>query len=152
ILATGAIHQHLIREGVRGRVSILVVSGETRDEHDLACLIAFGASAVNPYLAIDRVIDIARDDGVDPVTAQENYRRTLENGLLKIMSKMGICTLSAYRGSELFEVIGLSEYVCKLAFANAPRRIRGIGMEEIARRVLSLHEGYSGSDGISGGF
>ncbi len=152
VLATGAIHQHLIRKGVRGRVSILVVSGETRDEHDLACLIAFGASAVNPYLAIDRVIDIARDDGVDPVTAQENYRRSLENGLLKIMSKMGICTLSAYRGSELFEVIGLSESVCKLAFANAPRRIRGIGMEEIARRVLSLHEGYSGSDGISGGF
>ncbi|HSM45202.1 MAG TPA: glutamate synthase central domain-containing protein, partial [Acidimicrobiia bacterium] len=104
LLAVGAVHHHLIDEGVRGDVSLVVVSGEPRDSHDIATLVGFGASAVNPYLAIDQVIDLARSGmiDVDPVTAQENYRTGLETGLLKIMSKMGICTLSAYRGSELF--------------------------------------------------
>lgn len=154
VLATGAIHHHLIDLGVRGQVSIVVVSGESRDEHDIACLIAFGASAVNPYLAIDQIIELARGGmvPVDPIIAQENYRRALENGLLKIMSKMGVCTLSAYRGSELFEVIGLSEAVCQRAFRNAPRRLRGIGMTEVARRSLSLHSEYLTGEPRSGGF
>jgi glutamate synthase domain-containing protein 1 len=114
LLAVGSVHHHLIDRGVRGDVSLVVVSGEPRDAHDIAALIGFGASAVNPYLAIDQVIDLARLGMVDldPVTAQENYRSGLETGLLRIMSKMGICTLAAYRGSELFEVIGLSEQVC----------------------------------------
>lgn len=154
LLVTGAVHHRLIDEGIRGKASLIVVSGEPRDEHDLACLIAFGASAVNPYLAIDQVIELSRGGmvTVDPVTAQENYRSALENGLLKIMSKMGICTLSAYRGSELFEVIGLAESVCQKAFRNAPRRLRGIGMTEIARRTLTLHASYLEGEGRSGGF
>ena len=154
LLVTGAVHQHLIDLGIRGRVSLVVVSGEPRDEHDVACLIGFGASAVNPYLAIDQVIDLARAGmvGVDPVTAQENYRAALEAGLAKIMSKMGICTLSAYRGSELFEVIGLSEQVCQKAFRNAPRRLRGIGMADIAAQALARHSTLAGGEGSSGGF
>ena len=115
LLALGAVHHRLIDEGVRGSVSLVVVSGEPRDPHDLACLVGFGASAVNPYLAIEHARDLAASGAidVDPVAAQENYRQAMEGGLLKIMSKMGICTLSAYRGSELFEVIGLSEQVCR---------------------------------------
>jgi glutamate synthase domain-containing protein 2/glutamate synthase domain-containing protein 3 len=154
LLALGAVHHCLIDEGVRGDVSLVVVSGEPRDAHDLACLMGFGASAVNPYLAIDQVRDLAVSGGldVDPVLAQENYRSALEQGLLKIMSKMGICTLSAYRGSELFEVIGLSEMVCRFAFRNAPRRLRGIGFEDLARQALERHASYADSDQASGGF
>ncbi|MGB7860470.1 MAG: glutamate synthase large subunit [Acidimicrobiia bacterium] len=154
LLVVGSVHQRLIEEGVRGEVSVVVVSGEPRDPHDVACLIGFGASAVNPYLAIDQIIDLARSGmvDVDPVTAQENYRRALETGLLKIMSKMGICTVSAYRGSELFEVIGLSEEVCSRAFRSAPRRLRGIGIETLAEHALSRHAGYTGGTPIPGGF
>jgi glutamate synthase domain-containing protein 2/glutamate synthase domain-containing protein 1/glutamate synthase domain-containing protein 3 len=154
LLTVGAVHHHLIDEGLRGDVSIVVVSGDPRDSHDVACLVGFGASAVNPYLAIDQVIDLARSGmvDVDPVTAQENYRKALETGLLKIMSKMGVCTLSAYRGSELFEVIGLSEKVCHRSFRNAPRRLRGVGMTELARQALRRHEGYSGGGSLAGGF
>ncbi|MEX2134938.1 MAG: glutamate synthase central domain-containing protein, partial [Acidimicrobiia bacterium] len=154
LLAVGAVHHHLIDEGVRGDVSLVVVSGEPRDAHDLACLIGFGASAVNPYLAIDQVIGLATRNQVevDPVTAQENYRAALEAGILKIMSKMGICTLSAYRGSELFEVIGIAEKVCRRAFRNAPRRLRGSTIEDLAAHALARHELYAAGEAASGGF
>ena len=154
MLVVGSVHHRLIDAGVRGDVSLVVVSGEPRDAHDVACLIGFGASAVNPYLAIDQVIDLARSGMIDldPVTAQENYRSALETGLLKIMSKMGICTVSAYRGSELFEVIGLSERVCERAFRNSPRRLRGIGFRTIADDALTRHAGFSQGQNASGGF
>ena len=154
LLALGAVHHRLIDEGVRGAVSLVVVSGEPRDAHDLACLVSFGASAVNPYLAIDQVRDLAASGAVDvdPVLAQENYRSALETGLLKIMSKMGICTLSAYRGSELFEVIGLSESVCRFAFRNAPRRLRGISIEDLADQALERHARHEADAQESGGF
>ncbi|MCH8982674.1 MAG: glutamate synthase large subunit [Acidobacteria bacterium] len=154
LLVVGAVHHHLIDAGVRGHVSLVVVSGEPRDAHDVACLIGFGASAVNPYLAIDQVLGLAVSGmvDVDPVTAQENYRAVLEAGLLKIMSKMGICTLSAYRGSELFEVIGISEQLCRRAFRNAPRRLRGIGILELAGHALERHQSYQDGKHESGGF
>ncbi|MGH8913049.1 MAG: glutamate synthase large subunit [Acidimicrobiia bacterium] len=154
LLALGAVHHHLIDQGVRGSVSLVIVSGEPRDPHDLACLIAAGCSAVHPYLAIEHARDLAANGAidVDPVAAQENYRSAMENGLLKIMSKMGICTLSAYRGSELFEVIGLSEKVCRRAFRNASRRLRGIGMKEIARQALQRHATYAEGEVDPGGF
>ncbi len=154
LLVVGAVHHHLIDMGVRGDASLVVVSGEPRDAHDIACLIGFGASAVNPYLAIDQVIDLASSGMVeeDPVTAQENYRKTLESGVAKIMSKMGICTLAAYRGSELFEVIGLSEEICHRAFRNAPRRLRGMGFEEIAAQALWRHGSFASGSAIAGGF
>jgi glutamate synthase domain-containing protein 2/glutamate synthase domain-containing protein 3 len=133
---------------------LVVVSGEPRDPHDLACLVGFGASAVNPYLAIEHARDLAATGAidVDPVPAQENFRLAMENGLLKIMSKMGICTLSAYRGSELFEVIGLSERVCRKAFRNAPRRLRGIGFRELARQALQRHSAFGEESTEPGGF
>ncbi|MGH8926138.1 MAG: glutamate synthase large subunit [Acidimicrobiia bacterium] len=154
VLAVGAVHHALIEAGVRIKASMIVVSGEPRDSHDLAMLIAAGASALNPYLAIDQVRALA-DSGlvnVDPVVAQENYRSALQNGLLKVMSKMGICTVSAYRGSELFEVIGLSEEVCELSFRTAPRRFRGLGFNELGKRVLDLHREYTAGEESPGGF
>lgn len=154
VLAVGAVHHHLIDAGVRMKASIVVVSGEPRDSHDLACLIAFGASAVNPYLAIDQVRALAeaREINVDPVVAQENYRSSLQAGLLKVMSKMGICTVSAYRGGELFEVIGLDEEVCDTAFRFTPRRLGGLSLEDVANQQLELHAGYENGEEHSGGF
>ena len=154
VLVVGAIHHALIEAGIRIKASMIVVSGEPRDSHDLAMLIAAGASAVNPYLAIDQVRALAEEGvvNVDPVVAQENYRSALQSGLLKVMSKMGICTVSAYRGSELFEVIGLGEDVCDLSFRNAPRRFIGLSLDQVAGRVLELHSRYREGEEFAGGF
>jgi glutamate synthase domain-containing protein 2/glutamate synthase domain-containing protein 3 len=154
MLAVGAVHHHLIDAGIRMRASIVVVTGESRDSHDLACLIGAGASAVNPYLAIDQVRAMAETDevAVDPVVAQENYRSALQTGLLKVMSKMGICTVSAYRGSELFEAVGLDAEVTDLAFRHTSARVTGYGFDHIASRVLELHAAYAGGDEMVGGY
>jgi len=145
-LAVGAVHHHLIDVGLRLHASIIAVSGEPRDAHDLACLIGFGAAAVNPYLAIEQVRAMAIADEVPlgAVEAQENYRISLEEGLLKIMSKMGICTVKSYRSSELFEAIGLDEEVCELAFRYTQRRIGGTGFDRIVNDVIERHHRYSG--------
>ncbi len=154
MLAVGATHHHLIEEGIRLRASIVAVSGDPRDSHDLACLLGYGASAVNPYLAIDQVRSLAEQGVVklDPVVAQENYRSALQSGLLKVMSKMGICTVSAYRGSELFESIGLDDEVRALAFRYTPSRMTGLGFTDIAERVLQLHATYREGEEHVGGF
>jgi glutamate synthase domain-containing protein 2/glutamate synthase domain-containing protein 3 len=154
LLAVGTVHHHLLRAGLRLRASIVAVSGEPRDAHDLACLVGLGASAVNPYLAIEQVRAMAAqgDVDVDPVAAQENYRRVMEEGLLKILSKMGICTISAYRGSELFEVIGLDDEVLDAAFNFVPRRIGGAGFHEIAESSLELHSAYRGGSVAAEGY
>ncbi len=153
-LAVGAVHHRLIRAGLRLGASLVVVSGEPRDEHDLACLIGFGASAVNPYLAIEQVRAMAEAGEVDagPVAAQENYRMVLESGLLKIMSKMGICTISAYRGSELFEAIGIDEDVIELAFRFCQHRVGGVGFDRLAADALAMHALYGEGDEHPGGF
>ncbi len=150
----GAVHHHLIERRIRMRASLIAVSGDPRDSHDLACLIGVGASAVNPYLAIDQVRMLAESGviNVDPVLAQEHYRSALQSGLLKIMSKMGISTVSAYRGSELFEAIGLDDEVIQTAFRNVPSRVGGLGFSDLAERVLRLHSGYEAGDEFAGGF
>lgn len=154
MLAVGAVHQRLIETGLRLQVSIVAVSGETRDSHDLACLVGYGASAVNPYLAIREVMQMANDRvlRVNPVEAQENYRNALQNGLLKVMSKMGICTVSAYRGSELFEALGLDAEVLEYAFPNTPSRLSGRSFDHLAWNTLRLHALYGSGIEDPGGF
>jgi glutamate synthase (ferredoxin) len=152
-LAVSAVHHHLIDVGLRLHASIIAVSGEPRDAHDLACLMGFGAAAVNPYLAIEQVRAMAVSDEVplSAVEAQENYRSSLEQGLLKIMSKMGICTVKSYRSSELFEAIGIDTEVCDLAFRYTQRRIGGVGFDGIADDVVVRHRRYvSGEEEIEG--
>ncbi|MDJ0960264.1 MAG: glutamate synthase large subunit [Acidimicrobiia bacterium] len=153
-LAVGAVHHRLIDTGQRLHASIIAVTGDARDAHDFACLIGFGASAVNPYLAIEEVRAMADrgDVTLDPIAAQEGYRSSLEKGLLKIMSKMGICTISAYRGSELYESIGLNEDVCDVAFRYVQRRIGGVGFEELAADVLARHALFEDGDEDPGGY
>lgn len=145
-LAVGAVHHHLIDSGLRLHASIIAVSGEPRDAHDVACLIGFGAAAVNPYLAIEQVRAMAENGDIPQgvVEAQENYRSSLEKGLLKIMSKMGICTVKSYRSSELFEAIGLEQEVCDLSFRYVSRRIGGVGFDKIVADVIERHARYAG--------
>jgi glutamate synthase domain-containing protein 2/glutamate synthase domain-containing protein 1/glutamate synthase domain-containing protein 3 len=154
LLVVGALHHRLIEAGQRLRASIVAVSGEPRDEHDVACLLAYGASAVNPYLAIEQVRAMAASGAVSvtPIEAQENYRDQLEKGLLKILSKMGICTVSAYRGSELFEVIGLGDELCDLAFRFTPRRVGGHGADKVAADVLARHAAFDEGEEDPGGY
>ena len=125
LLAVGAVHHHLIRADLRMRTSILCDTGEARDTHQVACLIGYGASAVCPWLAYETVLAAAEQSPTPPVQPPlPAYRRALENGLLKIMSKMGISVLGSYRGAQVFEILGLSTAVVERCFAGtyAPHR------------------------------
>jgi glutamate synthase (ferredoxin) len=150
LLAVGAVHHRLTTAGLRMHASIVAVSGEPRDAHDLACLIGFGASAVNAYMAIEQVRGLAAAGELDVgiIEAQENYRTALEYGLLKIMSKMGICTVAAYCGSELFEAIGLDQEVCARAFRFVSRRIGGWGFARLTADALVRHARYWDPEGV----
>ena len=138
LLVVGTLHHYLIDKGIRLKASLIVASGEIRDAHDLACHISYGASAVWPYLALENVRKLAEntpDLGISVPEAQENYTKTLNKGLLKIMSKMGICTVSSYRGSELFEIIGLDKSVITNAFKYSKSRTEGIGYEALGKQI-----------------
>jgi len=146
LLAVGAIHHHLIREGKRLKASIVCETGEARDVHHFACLVGCGASAVNPYVAIDLIRQWAEDGSLDGVTIDEaiaNYRTAIENGMLKIMAKMGISTMSSYRGGQVFEAVGLSDEVIEECFFGTTSQIGGLGFDHIATDSNRRHQqGY----------
>lgn len=141
ILAVSAIHQHLVLQGLRARANLIVVSGSARDAHQLATLFGFGATAVYPWLAYC-MSDVLRMHGstnaLKAKEAQQNYRRGIEQGLLKIMSKMGIATLASYRGAGLFELLGFDDEVVNTCFAGGQSRIAGIGFDDIEAGLKSL--------------
>ena len=146
LLATSAVHQRLIQAGVRTHASLVVATGECRDVHHLAALISFGASAVNPWLALrsvdNEVAGAGRHaEGISAHVAADNYRKALEKGLLKIMSKMGIATVDSYCGTHAgaFDVMGLSEDVVKRYFPGATSRLGGLSMADLAADVLTWH-------------
>ena len=141
LLAVGAVHHHLIRVGKRMRASLVCQTGEARDVHQIACLIGFGAAAVNPYLAFETIRELLERDGANGDFAKSvvNYRKAIEAGILKIMSKMGISVVSSYRGGCNFEAIGLSRALVSEFFLGLPSRISGLGLEGIENRVLALH-------------
>ena len=142
LLAASAVHQHLARARKRMRASIVVESGEVWDIHHFACLLGHGVGFVYPYLALETIRHIAETDRrqtVDPIAAWQNYRAAVEDGLLKIMSKMGICTLSGYRGAQIFEIVGLDSRVSNYYFTGTPSRVEGLGLKEIADEVASRH-------------
>jgi glutamate synthase (NADPH) large chain len=143
LLAMGAIHHHLIRNGRRVRAGIIVESGDTRETHHFASLIGFGANAVNPYLAFDTITDMVKNGDMSSIMvekAYKNYIKAIGDGLLKIFSKMGISTLQSYHGSQIFEIIGLSSKVVEKCFAGTISRIEGISFEGIAKEVLIRHK------------
>jgi len=139
LLAIGTVHHHLNRIRQRMRASIVVETGEVRDVHQIACCFGFGATAICPYLGYSTVRQLAAEHEVSPRKAMSNYRKALEKGLLKIMSKMGISVLNSYQGAQIFEAIGIGKEVVDFAFTGVPSKIGGIGFEHIAEESLIRH-------------
>ena len=143
LLATAAIHHHLIRKGYRGKVGIVVEAGDVWEVHHFACLLAFGATAINPYLALSTIRDLKASGRIkteqDPEQLKKNYIKAVNEGLLKVFSKMGISTLQSYQGAQIMEIIGLNHEVVDQYFTGAVSRIEGMGLDEIAREALAKH-------------
>ncbi len=142
LLALSAVQQHLVREGIRMQAGLIVETGEAREVHDFALLIGYGAAAVNPYLALDSVRALVADGRV-PGPADAAVGKTIhaiEEGLLKIMSKMGISTVQSYRGAQIFEAVGLDHDVITRHFAGTPSRIEGVGLTELGIEALERHD------------
>ncbi|GAA4246501.1 glutamate synthase large subunit [Dactylosporangium darangshiense] len=142
LLLTAAVHQHLVREQTRTQVSLVVESGDCREVHHVAVLVGFGASAVNPYLAFESVEDLIATGAlthIDPDKAVHNYVKALGKGVLKIMSKMGISTVSSYCGAQVFEAVGLDPRFVERYFTGTPSKIGGIGLAEVHAEIAARH-------------
>ena len=140
LLAISVVHHHLIRMGLRQRTSIVAEAGDARDVHHLAALIGFGASAINPYLAIASVYQLVEDGEIDKKKALMSYTQAAEAGILKIMSKMGISTIESYHGAQIFEALGLSDEVINRFFPGTTSRIGGIDLTQIAVDSIECHQ------------
>jgi glutamate synthase domain-containing protein 2/glutamate synthase domain-containing protein 1/glutamate synthase domain-containing protein 3 len=142
LLALTAVHNHLVRERTRTQVALIIESGEPREVMHFALLIGYGASAVNPYLAIETLEDMAQRGRLGTTTfeaALKNYKKSINKGLLKVFSKMGISTLQSYRGAQVFEAIGLNKSMVDQYFTGTASRIEGVGLEVLAREALMKH-------------
>jgi len=144
ILATGAVHHHLVREGTRTRCGIVVETGEAREVHHFALLTGYGAGAVNPYLAFATIDQMQAEGMIAADTPREKlhkqFIKAASKGLLKVMSKMGISTQQSYRGAQIFEAVGLSAELIDACFTRTPSRIGGIGLAGVADESLRRHE------------
>ncbi|MBT6124953.1 MAG: glutamate synthase large subunit, partial [Halieaceae bacterium] len=140
LLAAGAVHHHLIKQGLRADANIVVETASARDSHQIACLLGFGATAVYPYLAYSVLEELIRCGEVlgEPSICYKNYRKGINKGLLKIMSKMGISAVSSYRGAQLFEAVGLAREVVDTAFCGVASRIEGSGFAELEKEQSTL--------------
>ena len=142
LLATGAVHHRLIREGLRCDSDLIVETATARDPHHFAVLIGYGATAIYPYLSYSTVREIVGDTASErhSLNAIRAYRQGIKKGLFKIMSKMGIATVSSYRGAQLFEAVGLSDEVIKLCFSGTVSRIQGTNFDDIENDQKQLAE------------
>ncbi|MBS9478283.1 glutamate synthase large subunit [Ancylobacter radicis] len=141
LLATAAVHHHLIRKGLRTSVGLVVETGEAREVHHFACLAGYGAEAINPYLAFETMIDMRVDipEEVDEYEIVKRYIKSIDKGLLKVMSKMGISTYQSYCGAQIFDAVGLSTEVIEKYFFGTASSIGGIGLAEIAEETAMRH-------------
>ncbi len=143
LLAMTAVHNHLVRESLRTQVALIIESGEPREVMHYALLIGYGASAVNPYLAIETLEHLALDGrlaaGITPEKALYHYIKSVNKGLLKVFSKMGISTLQSYRGAQVFEAIGLNKSLVDRYFTGTASRIEGVGLDILAREAMMKH-------------
>ena len=143
LLATAAVHHHLIRKGLRGQVGLVIEAGDVWEVHHFACLVGFGATAINPYLALSTINDLKESSklqtALDKKQLTKNYIKAVNDGLLKVFSKMGISTLQSYQGAQIFEIIGINKNVVDQYFTGAISRIEGMGIDEIAKEVLAKH-------------
>ena len=151
LLLTGAVHHHLVREKTRTRVGLIVEAGDAREVHHIALLLGYGAAAVNPYLAMATVEDLARCGdipGVTPEQAARNLVKALGKGVRKTMSKIGVSTVASYTGAQIFEAIGLGPEVIDSCFAGTTSRLGGVGFDELAEEVLIQHRRAFPADGV----
>ncbi|MBW3562002.1 MAG: glutamate synthase subunit alpha, partial [Actinobacteria bacterium] len=144
LLAVGAVHQRLLREGLRTHTSLVAETDEARETHDMACLLGYGADAIVPRLALETFAYLAdagllRGDDVSGSDAQERYRTALEDGVMKIMSKMGISTVDSYRSAQIFEAVGLAPEVVDLCLTGTVSRLGGVTFEDLASDVQDQH-------------
>ncbi len=142
LLATAGVHHHLIREGLRVKVGMIVESGDAREVHHAALLLGYGAGAINPYLAFETLDDMIRQNmlpGLDQATAVKHYIKALNKGVLKVISKMGISTIQSYRGAQIFEAIGLDKAFVDKYFTWTASRIGGVGIDVIAAEAEARH-------------
>ncbi len=141
LLATAAVHHHLIRTGLRTSVGLVVETGEAREVHHFALLAGYGAEAINPYLAFETLATMAKTfpDEVDGAEAVKRYIKSIGKGLLKVMSKMGISTYQSYCGAQIFDAVGLAEDFVRQYFTGTATRIGGVGLPEIAEESLRRH-------------
>ena len=155
LLAVSAVQHHLIREGTRTSVALIVETGDAREVHHFATLLGYGASAINPYLAFETLEDQMQEGYLPDMSlskAVSNYIKGVNKGLLKIFSKMGISTLQSYRGAQIFEAVGLSDDMIQRYFTGTPSRIGGIGLDEIERECRGLHAQAYPGENLPGNF
>ncbi len=152
LLAVSGLHHHLIRKGTRTQVSLLVESGEPREVHHFACLLGYGAEAVNPYLVFDSIDGLIQDgllEDVSYVTAVNKYVKAASKGIMKVLSKMGISTIQSYRGAQIFEAVGIHESVVDKYFTWTTTRIGGVNIEIIEKETRQRHSrAYSDQAGV----
>ncbi len=150
LLLVSAVHQHLVREKARARAGLIVESGDARETHHMALLVSYGAAAVNPYLAVDSVIDMARRGVIElpERRAVRNYVKAAGKGVLKVMSKMGISTIASYTGAQVFEAIGLDQGLVDRYFTGTTSKLGGVGLDVLAEEVTRRHRfAFNGREG-----
>ncbi|KAI8049493.1 hypothetical protein BDF22DRAFT_758229 [Syncephalis plumigaleata] len=153
VVSLGAVHHYLVRNKQRSKVALVVETSEAREVHHLCVLLGYGADAICPYLAIEAILKLRRENALRVDLSAEkivaNYKKACNNGILKVMSKMGISTLQSYKGAQIFEALGIHELVVDRCFAGTASRIKGIGFEGLALDAITLHEiGYPTRDTV----
>ncbi|WP_338052618.1 glutamate synthase large subunit [Rhodocyclus purpureus] len=146
LLATSAVHQHLVRKGLRTSTGLVVETGSARETHHFALLGGYGAEAVHPYLVLETLRDLAGDDAAKADKYFKNFIKAIGKGLCKIMSKMGISTYMSYTGAQIFEAIGLQKALVDKYFTGTPSNVEGIGLFEVAEEAVRLHRLAFGND------
>lgn len=151
LLATSAVHHHMIHNGTRTKASIIVETGEAREVHHMALLIGYGAAAINPYLAFETLAHMIENNlllNIEHGYAVKNYIKACVKGVIKVLSKMGISTIQSYRGAQIFEAIGLHQELVDKYFKWTPTRIGGIKLDVVAEEVRIRHrKGFTGQEG-----
>ncbi|MBN8920403.1 MAG: glutamate synthase subunit alpha, partial [Rhizobiales bacterium] len=150
LLATAAVHHHLIRSGLRTSVGLVVESGEPREVHHFACLAGYGAEAINPYLAVE-TLTAMRHDLPEKISEKEivkRYIKSIDKGLLKVMSKMGISTYQSYCGAQIFDAVGLRSDFVEAYFTGTATRIEGVGVDEVADETAARHADAFGNSPV----
>ena len=154
LIAVGAVHHHLVRQKQRSKVALIIETQEAKEVHHACCLVGYGADGINPYLAMETLVrmkqqGLLKNEALTEEKIISNYKSSIDAGILKVMSKMGISTLASYKGAQIFEALGTDNSVIDRCFAGTASRIKGITFEYIAQDAFTLHErGYPSRETI----